>query len=107
VIQLTLFPSPAISLEWGVVLVDTVFVDNLTSYRRDAMKLATVTKLGGDEGYVARIPGFRGLLATGRTRKESIAELEDALVDWIDLALRRGTGLPALKPRDTPVFTAA
>jgi predicted RNase H-like HicB family nuclease len=68
-------------------------VDKLTGYRRDAMKLAAVTKLGGGEGYVARIPGFRGLLATGRTRKESIEELEDALIDWIQLALRRGTEL--------------
>jgi predicted RNase H-like HicB family nuclease len=79
----------------------------LTGYRREAMKLATVTKLGGDEGYVARIPGFRGLLATGRTRKESLGALQDALVDWIDLALRRGTGLPAVKQRQTPALTAA
>ena len=71
------------------------------------MKLAIVTKLGGDEGYVARIPGFRGLLATGRTRKESIAELQDALVDWIELALRRGIGLPAVKHREAPALTAA
>jgi predicted RNase H-like HicB family nuclease len=71
------------------------------------MKLAIVTKLGGDEGYVARIPGFRGLLATGRTRKESIVELHDALVDWIDLALRRGTGLPPVKQRQPPALTVA
>jgi predicted RNase H-like HicB family nuclease len=79
----------------------------LTGYRRDAMKLASVTKLGGDEGYVARIPGFRGLLATGKTRKESIAELEDALVDWIDLALRRGLGLPPVKQRKARELTLA
>ena len=78
----------------------------MTGYRRDAMKLATVTKLGGDEGYVARIAGFRGLLATGRTRKESIAELQDALVDWIELALRRGIALPTIKQR-APALTAA
>lgn len=70
------------------------------------MKLAIVTKLGGEEGYVARIPGFRGLLATGRTRKEAIADLQDALVDWIELALRRGAGLPAVKHRETPALTA-
>jgi predicted RNase H-like HicB family nuclease len=82
-------------------------VDKLTGYRRDAMKLVVVTKLDGGEGYVARIPGFRGLLATGKTRKESIAELEGALVDWIDLALRRGAGLPALKQKHAAVLTAA
>jgi predicted RNase H-like HicB family nuclease len=83
------------------------FVDNLTSYRKDAMKLATVIKLDGGEGYAARIPGFRGLLASGRTRKESIAELEDALVDWIDLALRRGLGLPSIKQRKARELTPA
>jgi predicted RNase H-like HicB family nuclease len=94
-------------LERGVVIADSLFVDNLTRYRRDALKLVTVTKLGGDEGYVARIPGFRGLLAVGRTRKASIAELEDALVDWIELALRRGTGLPPVRQREIPTLTAA
>jgi predicted RNase H-like HicB family nuclease len=82
-------------------------VDILAGYWKDAMKLATVSKLGGDEGYVARIPGFRGLVATGRTRKESIAELQDALIDWTELALRRGSGLPALKQQRQPVLTAA
>jgi predicted RNase H-like HicB family nuclease len=82
-------------------------VDKLASYRKEAIKLATISKLGGGEGYVARIPGFRGLLATGRTRKESITELGSALVDWIDLSLRRGTGLPAIKQRPARELTAA
>jgi predicted RNase H-like HicB family nuclease len=68
-------------------------------YSRGAMKLAKVTKLRDGEGYVARIPGFRGLLATGTTRKESLTELQDALADWIELSLRRGTGLPPVKQR--------
>ena len=94
------------SLEGDVVPADNLFVDNLTAYRREAIKLATVTKLSGNEGYVARIPGFRGLLAAGRTRKESIAELQDALADWTELALRRGTGLPAIKQREAAALTA-
>jgi predicted RNase H-like HicB family nuclease len=91
----------------GCCFADTPGVDHLASYRKDAMKLAAITKLGGNEGYVARIPGFRGLLATGRTRKESITELEDALVDWVELALRRCAGLPAVKQRNTPGLTTA
>jgi predicted RNase H-like HicB family nuclease len=71
------------------------------------MKLASVTELGADEGYTARIPGFRGLLATGRTRKEALAELDSALVDWIELALKRGIGLPALRGREAGCLTAA
>jgi predicted RNase H-like HicB family nuclease len=60
----------------------------------------------GDEGYVVRIPGFRGLLATGKTRKETLADLDGALADWIDLALKRGLGLPSVKQREIPVLNA-
>jgi len=71
------------------------------------MKSAVVVELGGDEGYAARIPGFRGLLATGRTKKEALAELEDALVDWTELALKRGVGLPALREKRLAALNAA
>ena len=70
----------------------------LETYRRQALKLAEVTFLGDDEGFVARIPGFRGLLATGETKKEALDELQTARADWINLALKRGLGLPAVKP---------
>jgi predicted RNase H-like HicB family nuclease len=69
----------------------------LNRYCQQALKLAEITSLG-DEGYAARIPGFRGLIATGATKKETLAELETALVDWINLALKRGRGLPPLRP---------
>ena len=59
--------------------------------------MAEVSILSEDEGYAARIPGFRGLIATGQTKREALAELESALADWIDLALKRGLGLPATK----------
>jgi len=70
----------------------------LNRYCQQALKLAEITFLGADEGYAARIPGFRGLIATGATKKETVAELETALVDWINLALKRGLGLPPLRP---------
>jgi predicted RNase H-like HicB family nuclease len=69
----------------------------LETYSRQALKLAEVTFLGEEEGFVARIPGFRGLLATGETKKEALAELQTVLADWIALALKRGLGLPAIK----------
>lgn len=82
-------------------------MDTLTSYRKGAIKIAVVTELGGDEGYAALIPRFPGLLATGRTRKQALAELEDALADWIDLALKRGLGLPALGAKPVSTLTPA
>ncbi|MEO5959785.1 MAG: type II toxin-antitoxin system HicB family antitoxin [Opitutaceae bacterium] len=82
-------------------------MDTLASYRKQALKLAAVDSLSADEGYVARIPGFRGLIATGRTKKEAMADLESALEGWIELALNRGIGLPALTGRRSAAVTAA
>jgi predicted RNase H-like HicB family nuclease len=46
------------------------------------------------------------LLATGPTKEEALKELESALIDWIDLALRRGAGLPASKKVETELVSA-
>ena len=70
----------------------------LEAYTRKALKGAEIASLGDEEGFVARIPGFRGLLATGRTKKEALAELRSSLADWVALALKRGLGLPPVKP---------
>lgn len=84
---------------------DNVSVAPLNAYCSQALKLAEITFLGEDEGYAARIPGFRGLIATGATKRETLAELETALVDWINLALKRGLGLPTLRPAKPVIVT--
>ena len=82
-------------------------METLASYRREAMKRAVITDLGGNEGYAARIPGFRGLLAIGSTRKRALAELNDALTDWIALALKREISLPTIREKRAPALKAA
>ena len=69
----------------------------LNTYCSQSLKLAEITFLAQEEGYAARIPGFRGLIATSATKKETLAELETTLVDWINLALKCGLGLPPLR----------
>ncbi|WP_139373459.1 type II toxin-antitoxin system HicB family antitoxin [Prosthecobacter debontii] len=70
-------------------------MDNLFKYQKMALKLAQVVDLG-PEGHAAKIPGFKGLLAVGKSKKEALTELESALADWVNLALKRGLGLPTL-----------
>lgn len=82
-------------------------VQTMEKYRRQALKLAEVTFLGEEEGFAARIPGFRGLIAAGTTRREALAELETALADWIDLALKRGLGLPPVNTRSAAELVSA
>jgi predicted RNase H-like HicB family nuclease len=79
----------------------------MEKYRRQALKLAEVTFLGEEEGFAARIPGFRGLIATGETKRQALAELETALADWIDLALKRGLGLPPVSTRPAAELVSA
>ena len=68
-------------------------VSNLDRYERLALELAEFTDLG-PEGVAAKIPGFRGLIAVGKTRVLARRELASALHEWISLALARGYGLP-------------
>jgi predicted RNase H-like HicB family nuclease len=72
-------------------------VKDLRRYCQLALKLAHVVDLGDGEGYVAKIPGFRGLLAVGETKREALSELASALDSWVLLALRRGMGLPKVQ----------
>jgi hypothetical protein len=69
-------------------------VSNLDRYERLALELAEFTDLGPAEGIAARISGFRGLIAVGKTRSLAKRELASALHKWISLALARGYGLP-------------
>jgi predicted RNase H-like HicB family nuclease len=69
-------------------------VSNLDRYERLALELAEFTDLGPAEGIAARVPGFRGLIAVGKTRSLAKRELASALHEWISLALARGYGLP-------------
>ena len=85
---------------------DNEAVQTLDTYRRQALRLAEVSFLSEDEGFAARIPVFRGLIATGKTKREALAELESALTDWINLALKRGLGLPAVSQSSRELVSA-
>ncbi|MGA2052531.1 MAG: type II toxin-antitoxin system HicB family antitoxin [Opitutales bacterium] len=68
----------------------------LEKYKQNAMQRAEIIPMDGGEGYVARIPGFKGLFATGETKTKARAELHSVLEGWIELSLRRGMGLPSV-----------
>jgi len=99
--------SPFLALETSGKINESQAVQTMEKYRRQALKLAEVTFLSEDEGFAARIPGFRGLIASGVTKREALAELETALVDWIDLALKRGLGLPPVTAKPAAELVTA
>ncbi len=72
-------------------------VKSLTEYQRAALLQTRTKRLSNGEGYAARLPGFPGLIAFGETERAARAELASALEGWIELALKQGRGLPAIK----------
>ncbi|MBI2928991.1 MAG: type II toxin-antitoxin system HicB family antitoxin [Verrucomicrobia bacterium] len=73
-------------------------MDKLKRYQKAALKLAHLDYLGPGEGYGAKIPGFPGLIVFGETKRKTLTELESALEGWVELSLKRGYGLPSLRP---------
>jgi predicted RNase H-like HicB family nuclease len=72
-------------------------VNSLSEYQKTALRDIRTKRLPNGEGYVARIPRFPGLIVYGETEHAARQELMSALEGWIELALRQGRGLPALK----------
>lgn len=71
-------------------------MDEISEYRKAALRLAVVKNLGRGDGFSAKIPGFASLIVFGDSKREALAELESALSGWIEISLKRGDGLPAL-----------
>lgn len=48
--------------------------------------------------YVARVPALRGVVSEGVTRQAALANVKDAIGEWI--AARRAAGLPVTQARE-------
>lgn len=63
----------------------------LESYADAAMECAVVRKT--DAGtFIAEIPGFDGVWTDGKTEEETIVELREVLLDWIEIKTGAGGG---------------
>lgn len=67
----------------------------LTSYIREAMRLAEYEKLE-DNTYYGEIPGFNGVWANADSLDACREELQSALEDWLLLGLRMRHELPVV-----------
>jgi len=59
----------------------------LIDYIDAAMRRAKYELLPGDEGFVGRIPGFRGLIGAARTLEACRDDLSGALQAWLLVTL--------------------
>ena len=68
----------------------------LTEYVDAAMRKARFEFIPGERTYFGKIPGFKGLWASGASRKECETRLRECLEDWIVLSLRMNMKLPVM-----------
>lgn len=80
-------------------------MNELRAYQTAALKLAVIEPLDDADGYLAKIPGFNGLIVFGATIKETKRELASVLEGWIAVALKLGDGLPELKSKKAILAT--
>ena len=68
----------------------------LIDYIHAAMRRARYEMLADDEGFVATIPGFKGLLAHAATLEACRDELQDVLQSWMLVRMDHRLRLPVI-----------
>jgi predicted RNase H-like HicB family nuclease len=71
----------------------------LTGYINCALSDAEYDKLE-DGTFSGRIPGFKGVIAFGKTLRECENELQSTLEDWIFVGLKLGHQFPVIEGFD-------
>ena len=68
----------------------------ITEYIDAAMRKPKYEHIAGELIYFGKIPNFKGLWASGKTKVACEAELRERLEEWIVLGLRMNMSLPVL-----------
>jgi predicted RNase H-like HicB family nuclease len=68
----------------------------LLAYIRAAMRHATYESLPDGEGYYGHIPELPGVWANADTLKETKAELQEVLEEWLTLGIARRDPIPPI-----------
>lgn len=52
-----------------------------------------------DQAFLAEVPDLPGCMAHGNTHEEALAEAQNAIAGWIEVARESGQPLPEPRPR--------
>jgi predicted RNase H-like HicB family nuclease len=70
------------------------------AYIQAAMRRAKYELLADHEGFVATIPGFKGLIAHAESLEACREELQEVLQSWMLLRMDEGLPLPVIEGLD-------
>ncbi|MEI6233969.1 MAG: type II toxin-antitoxin system HicB family antitoxin [Planctomycetota bacterium] len=66
----------------------------IVDYLKAAMRKAKYERIPGEKSYFGKIPGFKGLWASGPTKKACELVLRERLEEWLLMSLRLNASLP-------------
>ncbi len=78
-----------------------------TQYVRTVMAQAKVEKIKDPLPYYASIPGFKGVWAQGKTRKQALQELQEVLEEWLLIKVRKQQFVPSVRKYNLNTLLAA
>lgn len=71
------------------------------------MAKAKLEKIEDPLPYYASIPGFKGVWAQGKTKKEALSELQEVLEEWLLLKVRKQKFVPSVRKYDLNALLSA
>lgn len=75
------------------------FVTMIQAFASRSVKRAKVDEIEASQWF-AHVEGLQGAWGEGASREEAIAELEKAIVGWVEVKMMRGAGIPFLYSAD-------
>ncbi len=78
-----------------------------TQYVLHVMAKAKVERIDDLLPFFASIPGFKGVWAQGKTKKECLATLQEVLEEWLLLKVRKMQFVPSVRKYDLNALLAA
>lgn len=78
-----------------------------TQYVLQVMAQAKIERIDDPLPFFATIPGFKGVWAQGKTKKECLAALQEVLEEWLLLKVRKMQFVPSVRKYDLNALLAA
>ena len=65
------------------------------------MKYTVIIEKGRESGYVAQVPALRGCASQGRTKKEAVTNIKEAIEAYVEALIEDGLPVPTEVGRES------
>ena len=65
------------------------------------MKYTVIIEKGRESGYVAQVPALRGCVSQGKTKKETLTNIREAIEGYVEALMEDGLPVPTEVGRES------